>query len=204
VGKATPRRCLGRRKKGAKAKPFNLTHTLYPCPLHFALCLVLFALCSLLFALCPLPLPLSKTIGVVKMLLACKDVDAKKSTEAGTTPSHVAREFGHEYIFDLLSGCMDHNHDILARGTYPRDGEDHGFGRGAFEDTKDQDSETQWNGNLKQNLERSAIISPVENGSNLIISSVSKAIFRREESAVSPRRKKWQQSNHQTEYLQAN
>ncbi len=96
------------------------------------------------------------------MLLACKDVDAKKGSEAGITPSRVACEFGHEYIVDLLSGCMDHNHDILARGSYPRDGEDHGFVRGPFEDTKDQDSETQWNGNLKQNLERSAVISPVE------------------------------------------
>jgi hypothetical protein len=96
------------------------------------------------------------------MLLDCKDVDANKSTETDITPSRVACEFGHECIVDLLSGCMDHNQDILARGSYPRDGEDHGFVRGPFEDTKGQDSETQRNENLKQNLERSAVISPVE------------------------------------------
>jgi hypothetical protein len=33
----------------------------------------------------------------------------------------------------------------------PRDGEDQGFVRGPFEDTKDQGSETQWNKDLKQN-----------------------------------------------------
>ena len=66
------------------------------------------------------------------------------------------------YIVDLLSGCMDHNHDMLARGSYPRDGEGRGFVRGPFEDTTDQDSETQRNGHVKQNLERSSVISPVE------------------------------------------
>ena len=70
------------------------------------------------------------------MLLACKDVDAKKGSEAGITPSRVACEFGHEYIVDLLSGCMDHNHDILARGSYLRDGEDRSFVRGPFDDSK--------------------------------------------------------------------
>jgi hypothetical protein len=96
------------------------------------------------------------------MLLACKDVDAKKGPEEGITPSRVACEFGHEYIVDLLSGCMDQNHDILARSSYPRGGEDQGFVHGPFEDTKDQGSETQCHGNVKQNLERSAVILPVE------------------------------------------
>jgi hypothetical protein len=64
------------------------------------------------------------------MLLACKDVDAKKDSEAGITPSRVAYDFGHEYIGDLLSGCIDSNRDILARGSYPRDGKDQGFVRG--------------------------------------------------------------------------
>ncbi len=96
------------------------------------------------------------------MLLARKDVDATKGPEAGITPSRVACGFGHEYIVDLLSGCMDHNHDILARGSYPRDGEGQGFVRSPFEGTKDRGSETQRNGNLKQNLDRSAVILPVE------------------------------------------
>ncbi len=64
------------------------------------------------------------------MLLACKDVDAKKGPEAGITPSRVAYEFGHEYIVDLLSGCIDHNHDILACDSNPRDGKDQNFVRG--------------------------------------------------------------------------
>ncbi len=97
------------------------------------------------------------------MLLAREDVDATKGPEAGITPSRVACEFGHEYIVDLLSGYMDHNHDILTRGSsYPRDGEDQGFVRGPFEGTKDRCSDTQWNGNIKQNLDRSAVILPVE------------------------------------------
>ncbi len=149
----------GGARRARRQNPITL-----PIPFTLALFPLSCALCSmpLLYALCPLPLPLFKTIGVVKMLLACKDVDAKKSTETGITPSHVACEFGHEYIVDLLSGCMDHNHDILARGSYPRDGKYRGFVRGPFEDSKDQDCETQWNGNSKQNLERSAVISPVE------------------------------------------
>jgi len=129
------------------------------------------------------------------MLLACKYVDATKSPEAGITPSDVACGFGHEYIVDLLSGYMDHNHDILTRGSsYPRDGEDQGFVHGPLMEnftvkpqveagcmdhnhdivdqgfvrgprlrgTKDQSRETQWSGNLKQNLDRSAVASPVE------------------------------------------
>jgi hypothetical protein len=96
------------------------------------------------------------------MLLARKDVDATKGPEASITPLRVACEFGHEYIFDVLSGYMDHNHDILTRGSHPRDGEDQGFVRGPFEGTKDRCSETQWNGNVKQNLDRSAVILPVE------------------------------------------
>jgi hypothetical protein len=51
------------------------------------------------------------------------------------------------------AGCMDHNHDIV----------DQGFVRGPWlRGTKDQGRETQWNGNLKQNLDRSAVALPVE------------------------------------------
>ena len=40
--------------------------------------------------------------GVVKMLLNCKDVDIEKAS-TGITPARVASEFGHEYIYGLLS-----------------------------------------------------------------------------------------------------
>ena len=52
------------------------------------------------------------------------------------------------------AGCMDHNHDIV----------DQGFVRGGpwLRGTQDQGKETQWNGNLKQNLDRSAVALPVE------------------------------------------
>jgi ankyrin repeat protein len=42
--------------------------------------------------------------GVVRIFLACKNVDAKKASAEGITPSRVAFEFGHQYISDLLSG----------------------------------------------------------------------------------------------------
>jgi ankyrin repeat protein len=42
--------------------------------------------------------------GVVKMLLGCKDVDIDKASTEGITPARVAFEFGHEYIYGLLSG----------------------------------------------------------------------------------------------------
>ena len=42
--------------------------------------------------------------GVVRMLLGCKDVDVEKASTKGITPTRVASEFGHEYIYDLLSG----------------------------------------------------------------------------------------------------
>jgi hypothetical protein len=42
--------------------------------------------------------------GIVKMLLGCKDVDIKKASAEGITPARVASEFGHEYIYALLSG----------------------------------------------------------------------------------------------------
>jgi ankyrin repeat protein len=42
--------------------------------------------------------------GVVKMLLSCKDVDIDKASTHGFTPARVASEFGHEYVYDLLSG----------------------------------------------------------------------------------------------------
>ena len=51
------------------------------------------------------------------------------------------------------AGYMDHNHDIVGEG----------FVRGPWlRGTKDQGGETQWNGNLKQNLDRSAVALPVE------------------------------------------
>ncbi len=51
------------------------------------------------------------------------------------------------------AGCMDHNHDIVDQGCV-RDP----WLRG----TQDQGRETQWNGNLKQNLDRSAVALSVE------------------------------------------
>ncbi len=42
--------------------------------------------------------------GVVKMLLGCKDVDVDKASTNGITPARVASEFGHEFIYGLLSG----------------------------------------------------------------------------------------------------
>jgi ankyrin repeat protein len=42
--------------------------------------------------------------GVVKMLLGCKDVDIEQASTEGITPTRVASEFGHEYIYGLLSG----------------------------------------------------------------------------------------------------
>jgi hypothetical protein len=86
----------------------------------------------------------------------------------------------------IEAGCMGHMHNILERGSYPRDGEyqesftvkslvdagcmdhnydivDQGYVRGPWlQGTKDQGGETQWNGNLKQNLDRSAVALPVE------------------------------------------
>ncbi len=51
------------------------------------------------------------------------------------------------------AGCMDHNHDIV----------DQSFVRGPWlRGTQDQGRDTQWNGNLKQNLDRSAVALPVE------------------------------------------
>jgi ankyrin repeat protein len=41
--------------------------------------------------------------GVVKMLLGCKDVDIDKASTEGITSAHVASDFGHEYIYGLLS-----------------------------------------------------------------------------------------------------
>ncbi len=45
--------------------------------------------------------------GVVKMLLGCKDVDIEKASAEGVTPARVASEFGHEYIYGLLSKNRD-------------------------------------------------------------------------------------------------
>ena len=41
---------------------------------------------------------------VVKMLLGCKGVDIEKASTDGITPARVASEFGHDYIYGLLSG----------------------------------------------------------------------------------------------------
>jgi ankyrin repeat protein len=41
--------------------------------------------------------------GIVKMLLGCEDVDVEKATAEGITPTRAASEFGHEYIYGLLS-----------------------------------------------------------------------------------------------------
>jgi ankyrin repeat protein len=41
--------------------------------------------------------------GIVKMLLGCKDIDIEKASTQGITPARVASEFGHDYIYDLLS-----------------------------------------------------------------------------------------------------
>jgi hypothetical protein len=51
------------------------------------------------------------------------------------------------------AGCMDDNHDIVDQGSV----------RGPWlRGTKDQGRKTQWSGNLKQNLDRSAVALPVE------------------------------------------
>ncbi len=51
------------------------------------------------------------------------------------------------------AGCMDHNHDIM----------DQGFVRGpCLRGTEAQSRETQWNGDIKQNFDRSAGALPVE------------------------------------------
>jgi ankyrin repeat protein len=41
---------------------------------------------------------------IVKMLLYCQDVDVEKASTGGITPARIASEFGHEYIYGLLSG----------------------------------------------------------------------------------------------------
>ncbi len=45
---------------------------------------------------------------IVKMLLGCKDVDIEKASTEGITPARVASEFGHEYIYGLLSDSIQH------------------------------------------------------------------------------------------------
>ncbi len=51
------------------------------------------------------------------------------------------------------AGCIDHNHDMV----------DQNFVCGPrLRGTNDQGGETQWKGNLKQNLDRSAVALPVE------------------------------------------
>jgi hypothetical protein len=50
------------------------------------------------------------------------------------------------------AGCMDHNHDIM----------DQGFERGPWLRGTAQGREIQWNGDLKQNFDRSAGALPVE------------------------------------------
>ncbi len=54
--------------------------------------------------------------GIVKMLLGCKDVDIEKASAEGTTPARVASEFGHEYIYGLLSKNQSTNEPCLSKG----------------------------------------------------------------------------------------
>jgi ankyrin repeat protein len=56
--------------------------------------------------------------GVVKMLMGCKDVDIDKASADGTTPARVASEFGHEYIYDLLSKNHSTRKPCLVSDTY--------------------------------------------------------------------------------------
>jgi ankyrin repeat protein len=52
--------------------------------------------------------------GIVKMLLGCKDVDIEKASTEGITPARVASEFGHEYIYDLLSKNQSNRDSVLS------------------------------------------------------------------------------------------
>ncbi len=54
---------------------------------------------------------------IVKMLLGCKDVDIEKASVEGITPARVASEFGHEYIYGLLSKNQSTREPCLASDT---------------------------------------------------------------------------------------
>jgi ankyrin repeat protein len=56
--------------------------------------------------------------GIVKMLLGCKDVDVEKASKEGSTPARVASEFGHEYIYGLLSKSQSTSEPCLASDTH--------------------------------------------------------------------------------------
>ncbi len=56
--------------------------------------------------------------GIVKMLLGCKDVDIEKASKDGITPAHVASEFGHEYIYGLLSKNQSTREPCLVSDTH--------------------------------------------------------------------------------------
>jgi ankyrin repeat protein len=56
--------------------------------------------------------------GVVKMLLGCKDVDIEKASTEGITPARVASEFGHAYIYCLLSKNQTTREPCLVSDTH--------------------------------------------------------------------------------------
>ncbi len=56
--------------------------------------------------------------GVVTMLLGCKDVDIEKASAEGITPARVASEFGHEYIYRLLSKNQSTREPCLVSDTH--------------------------------------------------------------------------------------
>ncbi len=55
---------------------------------------------------------------IVKMLLGCKDVDIEKASSQGITPARVASEFGHEYIYGLLSKNQSTRESCLVSDTH--------------------------------------------------------------------------------------
>jgi hypothetical protein len=95
------------------------------------------------------------------------DMASKKFRKTVVFPAQVAEDIGSmspeicensptqlpTSVVPMESSTVDHNHDIV----------DQGFVRGPWlRGTKDQGRETQWNGNLKQNLDRPAVTLPVE------------------------------------------
>ncbi len=110
--------------------------------------------------------------------------EIRENNPTPLSPTRVVHMDSSMFTPQVEAGCIDHNHDILEQGSYPRDGEAQGFVHcptmksfmvksqveaGCMDhdhDTVDQGfvrgRETQWNGNLKQNLDRSAVALPVE------------------------------------------
>jgi hypothetical protein len=48
--------------------------------------------------------------------LSCKDVDIEKASKEGSTPARVASDFGHEYIYGLLSKNQSTHEPCLSIG----------------------------------------------------------------------------------------